>query len=81
MSKSKVFEGKKHIYDTEKAEVLGHRAFSYYGDPAGYEETLYKTKGGLHFLWGLGGSDSPYNAGEDIRPISEKEAKAWIKKA
>ena len=37
--------------------------------------------GGLYFLWGIGGADSPYNAGEDIRPISEKEAKAWMKKA
>ena len=79
MRKSKVFEGKKHIYDTSKAEELGHRAFSYYGDPAGYEEKLFKTKGGLYFLWGLGGADSPYNAGEDIVPISEKKAKAWLK--
>ena len=81
MRKMKAFQGKKHVYDTGKAEELGHRAFSYYGDPAGYEETLYKTKGGLYFLWGIGGADSPYNAGEDIRPISEKEAKAWVKKA
>ena len=81
MRKMKMFQGKKHVYDTEKAEASGHRAFSYYGDPAGYEETLYKTKGGLYFLWGIGGADSPYNAGEDIRPISEKEAKAWVKKA
>ena len=79
MRKTKMFEGKKHIYDTAKAEVMGHRAFGYYGDPAGYEETLYQTKGGLYFLWGLGGADSPYNSGEDIRPLSEKEAKAWLK--
>ena len=79
MRKSKVFEGKKHIYDTRKAEELGPRAFSSYGDPAGYEEKLFKTKGGLYFLWGLGGADSPYNAGEDIVPISEKKAKAWLK--
>ena len=79
MRKTKVFEGKKHIYDTEKAESLGNRAYSYYGDPAGYEETLYKTKGGLYFLWGIGGAESPYNSGEDIQPISEKKAKAWLK--
>lgn len=78
MRKTTVFEGKKHIYDTSKAEALGNRAFSYYGDPAGYEETLYKTKGGLYFMWGMGGADSPYAAGEDIRPVSEADAKAWL---
>ena len=77
MRKTKMFEGKKHVYDTAKAESLGNRAHSYYGDPAGYEETLYKTKGGLYFLCGIGGEESPYNSGEDIRPISEAEAKAW----
>ncbi len=80
MRKTMTFEGKRRVYDTTKAEAIGHRAFSYYGDPAGYEETLYKTKGGLYFLWGLGGADSPYNAGEDICPITEKKAKAWLKK-
>ena len=44
MRKTMTFEGKRHIYDTAKAEALGNRAYSYYGDPAGYEETLYKTK-------------------------------------
>ena len=78
MRKTKMFEGKKHVYDTEKAEALGSCAFSYYGDPAGYEETLYKTKGGLFFLCGIGGEQSPYADGEDIRPISEAEAEAWL---
>ena len=78
MRKTKMFEGKKHVYDTEKAEALGSCAFSYFGDPAGYEETLYKTKGGLFFLCGIGGEQSPYADGEDIRPISEADAKAWL---
>ena len=80
MRKTITFEGKKHIYDTTKADALGNKAFSVYGDPAGYEETLYKTKGGLYFLWGLGGADSPYSSGEDIHPVTEKQAKAWLKK-
>ena len=78
MRKTKMFEGKKHVYDTSKAEALGNRVFSYFGDPAGYEETLYKTKGGLYFLCGLGGDESPYDSGEDIHPITEKEAQAWL---
>ncbi|MBR1830550.1 MAG: hypothetical protein IJ781_13825 [Atopobiaceae bacterium] len=78
MRKTKMFEGKRHVYDTEKAEALGTRSFGYYGDPAGYEETLYKTKGGLYFFWGLGGEDSPYAADADIRPVSEEEATTWL---
>ena len=78
MRKTKMFEGKRHVYDTEKAEALGSCAFSYFGDPAGYEETLYKTKGGLYFLCGVGGEESPYAEGEDIRPISEADAEAWL---
>ena len=78
MRKTKMFEGKRHVYDTEKAEVLGSRAFGYYGDPAGYEETLYKTKGGLFFFCGLGGEESPYGADADIRPVSEEEANVWL---
>lgn len=78
MRKTKTFEGKKRVFDTKTAELLGNRAYSYYGDPAGYEESLYKTKGGLYFLWGMGGADSPYSAGEDINPVTEKEAKAWL---
>ena len=78
MRKTKMFEGKRHVYDTEKAEALGSCAFSYFGDPAGYEETLFKTKGGLYFLCGIGGEESPYVEGEDIRPISEADAEAWL---
>ena len=79
MRKIKMFDGKRHVYDTKLSEALGNRANSYYGDPAGYEETLYKTKGGLYFLWGIGGDESPYSNGEEIRPITEAEAEAWLK--
>ena len=78
MRKTKMFEGKKHVYDTEKAEALGSCAFSYFGDPAGHGEPLSKTKGGLYFLCGIGGEESPYAEGEDIRPISEADAEAWL---
>lgn len=78
MRKTTTFEGKRRIFDTTKAEELGNRAYSYYGDPAGYEETLYVTKGGLYFLHGIGGADSPYATGEDIVPITKGEADAWL---
>ena len=68
----------KREYDTAKSVLIKKVTVGTFGDPAGYEETLYKTKGGLYFLWGIGGVDSPYNSGEDIRPITEAEAKAWL---
>lgn len=76
MRKNKAFEGKKHVYDTEKAEQVANRTFGTFGDPAGYEETLYVTKTGLYFVAGKGGEESPY-AEEDIKPISQKDAKAF----
>ena len=30
-------------YDTETAELISKRSVGNFGDPAGYEETLYKT--------------------------------------
>lgn len=77
MRKNKVFEGKRHVYDTTTATELGTRAFGEFGDPAGYEETLFQTKGGLYFVCGKGGEASPYAEGEDIRPLSADEATAW----
>ena len=78
MRKTKVFEGKKHVYDTAKAIQLASHAVGYYGDPAGYEETIYQTKAGLYFACGRGGVESPYAEGEDIRPLSADEAEAWL---
>lgn len=75
MRKTKVFEGKRHVYDTETATEVGRRTFGTYGDPAGYEETLYRTKGGLYFVVGVGGEASAYDAEGEIVPVSEADAK------
>lgn len=77
MRKMKMFEGKRHLYDTEKSTELGTRAFGEFGDPAGYEETLYQNKQGFYFVAGRGGDASPYAKGEDVRPLSADEAAAW----
>lgn len=77
MRKTKQFQGKRRVYNTETAIELGTRAFGQYGDPAGYEETLFQTKKGLYFVVGRGGDASPYAEGEDIRPLSEEDAQAW----
>ena len=76
MRKTKTFQSKRHVYDTDKAEKISDRYFGEYGDPAGYEESLYKTKAGLYFIAGVGGADSPYPEA-DIKPVSAKEAKAF----
>lgn len=77
MRKTKLFEGKRHVYNTETSTELGTRAFGNYGDPAGYEETLYKNRQGFFFVLGRGGDASPYADGEDIRPLSADEAESW----
>ena len=49
-------------YDTEASELVAKRTVGYFGDPAGYEETLYKTEGGKYFLYTFGGAESKYAA-------------------
>ena len=51
-----------------------------YGDPAGYEESLYQTESGSYFLYVNGGADSKY-AKEDIKRMSAEKAEAWLKNA
>ena len=46
-------------YDTDKATIIKKTVFSYFGDPAGYEETLYQTEDGFFFLYTNGGEASP----------------------
>ena len=76
MRKVKTFQGKRHTYDTATSTEVANRSFGEFGDPAGYEETLYKTKQGLYFVVGVGGADSPYPA-EDVKPLTKEEAKAF----
>jgi len=73
MRKVKTFQGKRRTYDTEKATEVAKRTFGEFGDPAGYEETLYQTKQGLYFVVGLGGADSPYPE-QDVKPLTKAEA-------
>jgi len=77
MRKKINFDGKNRIFDTDKAEALGQKDYGYFGDPAGYSETIYKTKAGLYFAYGIGGADSPYPE-EDIHALTEDEANARL---
>ena len=64
-------------YDTETATLIRRRSEGEFGDPAGYEESLYQTPGGLYFLYQSGGADSKYPT-EDIKRMSKKVADEWI---
>ena len=63
-------------YDTEAAELIEKKTFGSFGDPAGYEEVLYKMPDGKLFLYGVGGEASPY-AEETIMRVSAAKAKEW----
>jgi hypothetical protein len=64
-------------YDTETAELIRRFASGSWGDPAGYEESLYKTPGGKYFVYTNGGADSPYTA-EKIACIAASKVEAWL---
>jgi len=66
------------VYDTASGEVVKKNTFGCYGDPAGYEETLYVTSDGFYFLYTNGGADSKYTK-EDIKRVSKKAAEEWLK--
>lgn len=67
----------KKVYDTTTATVVKKVTSGYYGDPAGYEETLYVTPEGAHFLYTNGGSESKYPT-ENITRKSKAAAEAWL---
>ena len=64
-------------YDTEASELIAKRTVGAFGDPAGYEESLYKTEGGKFFLYVNGGEESKY-AAENIKRMSADKAKEWL---
>lgn len=67
----------KKEYDTETAVLIQKYTYGYYGDPAGFEEILFQTPGGLYFLYVRGGEASPYPA-EDILRLAKTKVKEWL---
>lgn len=64
-------------YDTETATLIKKYTYGYFGDPAGYEEILFQTPGGLYFLYVHGGESSPYPS-EDILRLAKTKVNGWI---
>jgi len=78
------------VYNTETAEEIGNRSYSYESDFHHYDETLFKTKNGNFFLYGKGGPLSSWRktVGQNewvgdsgIRTLSREEALDWCEKA
>lgn len=67
----------KKEYDTETAALVKKYTVSYFGDPAGYEESLYQTPEGLYFVYVCGGEASPYPC-EDITRLAKTKVNEWI---
>ena len=64
-------------YDTETATLVKKNAHGAFGDPAGYEETLYATEDGRYFVYTNGGETSPYPV-EKISCIAKAKVDAWL---
>lgn len=67
----------KVTYDTENAELIKKKTSGVFGDPAGYEESLYKTADGKFFLYVNGGTESQYPE-ENIKRMSAAKAEEWL---
>ena len=67
----------KKVYDTAASTVVKKVTSGFYGDPAGYEETLYITPDGFYFLYTNGGCESKYTT-EEITRMSKAAADKWI---
>ena len=67
----------KYEYDTDRSELIKKIATGHFGDPAGYEETLYCTEDGKYFIYVNGGEESPYPK-EDIKRIAKEKATLWL---
>ena len=63
-------------YDTETAELVAKYTSGEFGDPAGYEETLYVTADGKYFVYANGGEES-IHAEESIKRIAKDKVDAW----
>lgn len=75
------------LYNTDTAQLLGEYSYGNgWGDVYYLYEALYRTKNGAYFIHGQGGARSAYatmvssnswSGGENIIPLSSKEAYDW----
>ncbi len=65
-------------YDTAEMAIVNKFVHGNFGDPAGYEETLYVAENGTYFLYLNGGEKSPYPV-EKLVSLTKAKAQAWEK--
>ena len=68
---------KRWVLDTATATIVKKVTFSFYGDPAGYEKTMYRTPEGNYFLYTYGGKKTPYYK-EKITGYIKPRAMKWL---
>ncbi len=64
-------------YDTEKSTLVKKLTRGEFGDPDGYEQSLYLTEDGKYFFYTNGGESSQYPK-EDIKRASKSTAEKWL---
>ena len=62
-------------YDTIEMSIVKKVTSGAYGDPAGYEETLYVAEDGTYFLYTNGGAESKYTA-EKLTQMSKAKVRS-----
>ncbi len=68
----------KREYDTEVATLVKKYVVGEFGNPEGFEESLYQMPDGKLFLYVNGGEQSQYKK-ENIKSISKEKAEAWLR--
>ena len=68
---------KTKTYDSATATIVKKVTVGFFGDPAGYETTMYVTPEGDYFLYTNGGENSAYPT-EEIKAYSKANAKKWL---
>lgn len=67
----------KKEYDTETATLVKKYTYGCFGDPAGYEQSLFQTSEGLYFVYVNGGEASAYPQ-EDIQRLAKTKVNEWL---
>ncbi len=67
----------KKTFDTDTATVVKKVTSGAFGDPTGYEMTMYMTPEGDYFLYTNGGAQSAYTE-EKITSYTKANAKKWL---
>ena len=67
------------VYDTEKSQMIGEQIVGQYCSADCFEERLYRKASHDYFIYGLGGSLSPYPK-ETLLSLSLADATEWMQR-